>query len=213
MDHFGNHMNEYIQWMSCREYVVVIDLQHLFCVQYVSLDSLRSGKVQYYNKHIMDYNQAHNYNPALTISNKVQNYTEEFVDSVMNELTHKIAKEEDLDSYWLRGCFYMNKQEYTKAIEDFNKVLQQNPNHLLALFNRANTQMLINDYIESIEDNTPRKLGEGVDEYRKIDFSSVLEGYEQCLKLDPNFLFACYNMANVFINPSLEESFSQRHLA
>ena len=98
----------------------------------------------------------------------------------------------------MRGCFYMNKQEYTKAIEDFNKVLQQNPNHLLALFNRANTQMLINDYIESIEDNTPRKLGEGVDEYRKIDFSSVLEGYEQCLKLDPNFLFACYNMANVF---------------
>lgn len=49
---------------------VIIELQDVFYVQYLSLDSLRSGKVQYYNRHIMDYNQAHNYNPAITLCNK-----------------------------------------------------------------------------------------------------------------------------------------------
>ena len=46
---------------------VIIELQDVFYVQYLELDSLRSGKVQYYNRHIMDYNQSfYNYNPAIT---------------------------------------------------------------------------------------------------------------------------------------------------
>ena len=77
---------------------VIIELQNLFYVQYVSLDSLRSGKVQYYNKHIMDYNQAHNYNPALTISNQEQNYSEEFV-QLMCELDDLCEEFRYLGSY------------------------------------------------------------------------------------------------------------------
>lgn len=178
---------------------VIVELQQIFYVQYMSLDSLRNGNVQYYNKHIMDYNQAYNYNPALTICNQKQNYPEKFVQSFMNELSEKITKEKDLNSYWLRGCFYMRQQDYPRAIEDFTAVLQQDPNHLLALFNRSNAQMLMYDYIESVEDNTQQQLGDRVEELRKIDFSMVWEGYKRCLELDSDFVFAWYNMANAYV--------------
>lgn len=177
---------------------VIIELQEVFYVQYMSLDSLRSGKVQYYNKHIMAYNQAHNYNPAITLCNKAQHYPEEFVESSIERLSGNIAEQEDPDSYLLRGSFYLSLQEYPKAIDDFTALLEKDPRNLLALFNRANARMLMFDYIESIEDKAPRIVGEKEDDHRKVDYSSVLEGYYKCLEIDPDFVYALFNIANVY---------------
>ncbi len=177
---------------------VMVELQEVFYVQYMSLDSLRSGKVQYYNKHIMSYNQAHNYNPAITLCNKFQFYPEDFLASSVKKLSEQIVKDGDLNSYLLRGSFYINRQEYPKAIDDFIAILDKEPQNLLALFNLANARMLMYDYIESVEDKTPRIVGEKTEENRKTDYSLVLEGYNKCLEIDPDFVFAIYNMANVY---------------
>jgi len=77
---------------------VIIELQDVFYVQYLSLDSLRSGKVQYYNRHIMDYNQAHNYNPAITLCNKDLVYPADFAESYVEELTGRIMQTGD--AHW-----------------------------------------------------------------------------------------------------------------
>lgn len=177
---------------------VIIELQEVFYVQYMSLDSLRSGKVQYYNKHIMDYNQSHNYNPAITICNKEQVYLEDFVKPYVEQLSAEIAANGDIDRYMLRGCFYMNQREYPRAIEDFTAVMAKDPQNLLALFNCANARMLMYDYIESIEDKTPKVVGEENNENRKVDYSLVLEGYRKCLEIDPDFVFALFNTGNVY---------------
>ncbi|MEG2339860.1 MAG: tetratricopeptide repeat protein [Odoribacter sp.] len=177
---------------------VIIELQDVFYVQYLSLDSLRNGKVQYYNKHIMDYNQAHNYNPAITICNKDLKYPDHFSKEYMEKLSKQITEKGDVDSYLLRGSFYINQREYPKAIEDFTTILHKDPHNLLALFNRANARMLMYDYIESVEDKTDRVIGEKENKNRKIDYSLVLEGYNKCLEIDPNFTFALFNTANVY---------------
>ena len=177
---------------------VIVELQDVFWVQYLSLDSLRSGKVQYYNKHIMSYNQAHNYDPAITLANKEVLYPEDFVAPYMEKLSQKIAENGDLDSYLLRGSFYLQQGEYPKAIADFSAILEKDPQNLLALFNRAAAQMHMYDYIESIDNKTTRVVGEIKQESRKIDYSQVLKDYQQCLAIDPDFVFARYNMANVF---------------
>lgn len=177
---------------------VIIELQEVFYVQYMSLDSLRSGKVQYYNKHVMAYNQAHNYSPAITLCNKPQNYPAELVQSSVEHLSAEIAEKGDLNSYLLRGSFYLNQQEYTKAISDFSAIIAKDPRNLLALFNLANARMLMFDYIESVEDKTPRIVGEKEDANRKIDYSTVLDGYNKCLGIDPDFVFALFNIANVY---------------
>lgn len=177
---------------------VIVELQDVFWVQYLSLDSLRSGKVQYYNKHIMSYNQAHNYDPAITLANKEVLYPEDFVAPYMEKLSQKIAENGDLDSYLLRGSFYLQEGEYPKAIADFSAILEKDPQNLLALFNRAAAQMHMYDYIESIDNKTTRVVGEIKQESRKIDYSQVLKDYQQCLAIDPDFVFARYNMANVY---------------
>lgn len=177
---------------------VIVELQDVFWVQYLSLDSLRSGKVQYYNKHVMSYNQAHNYDPAITLANKEVLYPEDFVAPYMEKLSQKIAENGDIDSYLLRGSFYLQQGEYPKAIADFSAILEKDPQNLLALFNRAAAQMHMYDYIESIDNKTTRVVGEIKQESRKIDYSQVLKDYQQCLTIDPDFVFARYNMANVY---------------
>lgn len=177
---------------------VIIELQNVFYVQYLSLDSLRTGKVQYYNKHVMNYNQAHNYNPAVTICNKTLNYPPELLESNMSALSEKIKQNGDMDAYFLRGSFYIHEQEYPKAVEDFDVVVEKDPRNLLALFNRANARVLMYDYIESIEDKTPRIIGEKEKTDRKVDYSLVLQDYNKCLEIDPEFVFARFNIANVY---------------
>ena len=69
---------------------VIIELQDMFIVQYLSLDTLGKGKVQYFDKRIMKFNQEHNYNPALTVSNKKFNYPREFEDNYIEKLCLRI---------------------------------------------------------------------------------------------------------------------------
>ena len=57
--------------------------------------------------------------------------------------------------------------------------------------------MLMYDYIESIDDKTPRVIG-AREESRQVDYSLVLEGYRKCLEIDPDFIFALFNIANVY---------------
>lgn len=177
---------------------VIIEMQDVFCVQYMSLDSLRSGKVQYYNKHIMKYNQEHNYNPAITIANKPQTYPDDFVEPYIKTLTERIAGNGDIDSYLLRGALYMNRKEFSKAIEDFSAIVEKDPRNLLALFNLANARMQMYDYIESVEDKTSQIVGDEKKEHRKVDYSLALAGYNKCLEIDPSFVFALFNIANVY---------------
>ena len=69
------------------------------------------------------------------------------------------------------------------------------------------------DYIESVDDKIPRIVGEQQQMQRKIDYSQVIEGYNECLRIDPDFVFALFNMANVYAkNGEIEkaiETFNQ----
>ena len=177
---------------------VMIELQDVFYVQYMSLDSLRTGKVQYYNKQIMGYNQAHNYEPALTLCNKDQVYGIEMLNSYIEKLSANISQNADLNSYLLRGGFYMNQAEYPKAIDDFTMIINKENHNLLALFNRANARVMMYDYIESIEDKTAKVIGDIEDKNGKVDYSLVLADYNKCLEIDPEFVFALFNIANVY---------------
>lgn len=178
---------------------VIIELQDMFIVQYLALDTLRKGKVQYFDKRIMKFNQDHNYNPALTVSNKRFNYPREFEDNYIEMLSTDIRKDRsNTDALLLRGALYLNRGDYTKAIEDFKAVLERDPKHLFALMNLASARSRMYDYIESIEEKTSRVVGEEEKIKRTVDYSLVLEGNNKCLEIDPDFVFAMFNIANVY---------------
>lgn len=175
----------------------IIELQDVFYVQYLSLDSLRSGKVQYYDKHVMDYNQKHNYRPSITVSNHRPNYPEGFADKNIRQLTERLVVGDTLDIRLLRGSFYLTENAFPEAIDDFAAIVAKEPDNLLAVFNLANARVMMYDYIESVDDMTSRVVGERTEETRKVDYSLAVEGYNKCLQLDPGFVFAWFNIGNV----------------
>jgi tetratricopeptide (TPR) repeat protein len=177
----------------------IIELQDEFVVQYLDIDTLRKGRVQYFNKHLMAYNQEHNYQPAVTISNKRPLLPDEFLDTRIALLSARLREnKEDADALLLRGGFYLHRGEYTRAIDDFKAIADRQPDHLLARFNLANARVQMYDYIESIEARAPRvRFGEQQQQQRAVDYSLVIDDYERCLALDPAFVFATFNLANV----------------
>lgn len=96
-----------------------------------------------------------------------------------------------MDALLLRGSLYLNRGDYTKAIEDFRTVVERDPKHLFALMNLASARAKMYDYIESIEEKTSRVVGEEEKVKRTIDYSLVLEGNNKCLEIDLNLLLPC----------------------
>ena len=178
---------------------VIVELQDMFVVQYLPLDTLRKGKVQYFNRQIMVFNQRHNYQPALTVSNKHFDYPADFADAYIERLTENVTENRSaVDDFLLRGALYLNQGRFTEAIGDFKAILEREPRNLFALFNLAGARMRMYDYIESIEDDTAPVVGEEEKVKRTVDYSLVLEGYEKCLAIDSSFVFARFNIANVY---------------
>lgn len=177
---------------------VIVSLQDIFCIQSLSIDLVRSGKVQYYNRHVMDYNQEHNYNPSLSVTNRGGGFTEDFIRESIRKYSDEITQG-NAEAHLLRGIFYMNAREYPDAIADFDALITRNPDNMLAIFNRANARMLMYDYIESVDDNATRIVGVGEKVKRMVDYSEVLEDYRKCLEMDPHFVFALFNIGNVYV--------------
>ncbi|MDL2331361.1 tetratricopeptide repeat protein, partial [Odoribacter sp. OttesenSCG-928-A06] len=180
---------------------VIVSLQDIFYVQNLSIDSLRQGKVQYYNRHVMEYNQKHGYKQALSMTNKRNNAPVDLLRADVKRQTELIEKSGLSGHYFLRGILYMDLMEYTHAIDDFSRITEKTPSDLLALFNGANARMFMYDYIEAIDDKTSRYIGEQDENKRRrsVDYSKVLEGYYKCLEIDPSFVFALFNVANVYV--------------
>ena len=179
----------------------IIDLKNIFYVQYISLDSLRSAKAQYYSSYIMDYNQKHNYNPALIICREPQGYPESFVKQQMERLTQLIESKEgdNNNSYLLRAGYYMSENKFFEAIQDFDEIISVDENNLFAIFNRANVYVMMLDYIESISDESNKIWGDNnKKKFQQIDYSKAIVDYDRCLSLAPDFVYAIFNKANLF---------------
>ena len=178
---------------------VIVELQDVFVVQYLPLDTLRKGKVQYFNRLIMLFNQRHNYQPALTVSTKRFVYSEGFADAYIRQLTENVEENGSaMDDLLIRGTLYLNQGRFTEAISDFKAILEREPRNLFALFNLAGVRMRMYDYIESIEDDAAPVVGEEETTKRTVDYSLVLEGYEKCVELDSSFVYARFNIATVY---------------
>jgi tetratricopeptide (TPR) repeat protein len=177
---------------------VIIELQDVFVVQYLHIDTLRKGRVKYFNKHVMAYNQEHNYQPALTISNKRFYFPGEFIAEQLDRMSGQL-REGDADALLTRGGFYLSRGEYTRAIDDFKAIVERHPDHLFARFNLAGARMLMYDYIEAVERQSVRARLDQQEEKHTVDYSLILEDYERCLAIDPDFVFALFNMANVHV--------------
>ena len=114
-----------------------------------------------------------------------------------------------------RGMDFMLVQDYESALKDMNRVLEMNPDMLLARFARAviRTKQIEYDRLQdepmmmdrgseiqlAPRQELPGKIKMPEISTRSIDYDEILKEYETIIRLNPEFIYAWYNRAEIFI--------------
>lgn len=130
-------------------------------------------------------------------------------------------------SYFGRSMDFMLVQDFQSAIDDLNRVLLIRDDFVLGYFNRAairmkqietsiikgednsseeNNNMKLNliaslpskGSIDNIKKNNSVKENLNTINFKKLEFEMVLRDYDKVVQMDPNFIYAYFNRANVY---------------
>ncbi|MDD4159021.1 MAG: tetratricopeptide repeat protein, partial [Proteiniphilum sp.] len=113
-----------------------------------------------------------------------------------------------------RGMDFMLVQDYENALKDMNRVLTINPDMPLAHFVRAVIRTKQLEYDRLQDEPMMVDHGNGVElpgkgelpgkirlpeiSTKSIDYEEILKEYETIIRLNPDFIFAWYNRAEIF---------------
>jgi Tfp pilus assembly protein PilF len=112
--------------------------------------------------------------------------------------------------YYNRGNVFMNEKNYDRAIGDYSKAIELNPNYAEAYYNRGivymnekNYDRAIRDYSKAIELNpnyTEAYNNRGNIFKNNKNYDRALEDYNKAIELNPKLTEAYNNRGVVFIN-------------
>jgi tetratricopeptide (TPR) repeat protein len=112
--------------------------------------------------------------------------------------------------YYNRGIVFMNEKNYDRAIQDYSKAIELNPNYTEAYYNRGivftnenNYDRAIQDYSKAIELNpnyTEAYNNRGNIFKNNKNYDRALEDYNKAIELNPKLTEAYNNRGVVFIN-------------
>jgi tetratricopeptide (TPR) repeat protein len=111
-----------------------------------------------------------------------------------------------------RGNAYRNKEQYDRAIQDYNQAIKLNPkdsfpfnNRGNAYFNKGEYDRAIQDYTQAIKLNPTFAMaynGRGAAYAGKGQYDSAIQSYDQAIKLKPDFELAVKNRDQAVANKS-----------
>jgi len=124
-------------------------------------------------------------------------------ESSIKKYSISLELHEHADAYNNRGLDYANLGKYDKAIEDFNKAIELNPDLAVAYYNRGNTyaelgeyDRAIKDYDKAIElnkDYTVAYNNRGFAYVGLGKYNRAIEDFNKAIKLNPDDAKAYYN--------------------
>ncbi|HCC53086.1 MAG TPA: hypothetical protein DEQ30_14445 [Porphyromonadaceae bacterium] len=197
-----------------------IDLQPQFILTYYEKINQIKESV-YYNKTIENFNERNVLGWKLIITNQEASLNEFQIEAhftSINEYSAKIEKNENnADYYFGRGLDFMLVQDFTEAINNFDKAIETDPSYTLAYFSRAVVRYKQMEYEQSnstqdelaeamsIQFNTRNTAGYisqttptgNVSENRSYTYEMILRDYNSVIQKDPSFTFAYFNRANL----------------
>jgi tetratricopeptide (TPR) repeat protein len=189
---------------------VKIVMQPDFLISVFNKDSVDYNRLQYYNMEIEALNNKNNNDPFLIISNKPYAYhtihKEAFKNLVENWNSELSTNKKNSTAYLNRGIIYEQSENFNEAIKDFTKAIESDDRNILAYFCRAYSRGKMVDVIRSQGSlPEPEILNMSVNkttienktaEVKILDYEEIIKDYESILYMNPNFIFAWFNMAN-----------------
>jgi tetratricopeptide (TPR) repeat protein len=110
---------------------------------------------------------------------------------------------EDAEAYLKRGNAFYNRQQYVKAILDYNKAIEVNPDYTdaynnrgIALNNLQRYEEAIKDYNKAIEldpNDVDKYFNRGNTYIKQKRYEEAIKDYNKAIELDPNDADIYYN--------------------
>ncbi|MDR1222335.1 MAG: tetratricopeptide repeat protein [Tannerella sp.] len=198
-----------------------IDLQPRFVLTYYEkINQIRESV--YYNKTIENFNERNALGWKLIVTNQEASLNEFQIEAhftSINEYSAKIEKDEkNVDNYFGRGLDFMLVQDFTEAINNFDKAIEIDPSYILAYFCRAvvRYKQIIYEQSHSAQDELAEAMsiqfnpsniaghisrtapGGNESDNRSYTYDMILRDYNTVIQKDPSFTFAYFNRADLF---------------
>jgi tetratricopeptide (TPR) repeat protein len=189
---------------------IQVELQPVFMVAAYDKNSVNYDRLQYYNADIEALNIANNYNPMLTITNKVLADDQLMFQNFILYFNEKIKISGNGLNYLNRGIFNCLTDNYNLALSDLNKAVELNPASAVAYLSRANCRLKMTEKIESLsplQGNVP-VAGKPAANTRSqgsktvlgtSDYDLILADYNQSVKIQSDFFFGYFNRAFIYL--------------
>lgn len=205
---------------------VRVDLEPMFVLTYYEkIDQVKN--LVYYDKMIEAYNARMVLDRKLRITNEEAALTEDQIAvhfASIDNFSAKIARNpNDVDAYFGRALDFTLVQDFSEALKDYTKVIEQDPDFAMAYFNRAVVRYKQLDYnlsqAASSQDDfstmsmnlnmgksstTPRTPSTNdpssislKDNKRAYEHEMITRDYDMVIKLNPGFVYAYFNRGNL----------------
>jgi tetratricopeptide (TPR) repeat protein len=106
------------------------------------------------------------------------------------------------EDWYAKGLVDTKLQNYNSAINAFSKAIDLKINSAFAYLGRANAQLKMLDFINSIDeginltvDGKTKQINQKSE--KTYDYTNVLSDYEQAIEINPDLAIAYYNRANL----------------
>jgi tetratricopeptide (TPR) repeat protein len=206
---------------------VKVDLEPQFVLTYyAAADAFADRQVFRTDGMVAEYNRRQVLPLQLQIVNHEAALTDDQADYHFRSIDHFSLLLDrnpmDVDACFGRGLDFMVLQDLQEAVEDYSRAIQLDPDFAAAYFNRAVVRwklMELSDYREEnvemnrLSYNLETTAGRNAlyarppaqanaqpllnDTKRGFEFSQIVRDYETVIRLNPDFVYAWFNRANI----------------
>ncbi|MFC2118793.1 tetratricopeptide repeat protein [Bacteroidota bacterium] len=183
---------------------VNIELEPVFKFLIFPDDSLAIKNNKYYVRELENLNLKARVKLKLFFSNESSILNNEILEEKVDVLNNSELSDSAQDAYYFyKSIVNCAARNYNSAIEEANKSLSYAPN-VSYYFNRANIRLEMIEFIASTENNNnfvninkSFNYDKSIKENESYNYDQVILDYQKCIEIDPDFVFAYFNLANV----------------
>jgi tetratricopeptide (TPR) repeat protein len=212
LDDFGTDQPEQLTPHSLRGKIqnrnIMVDLLPPYGISFFPGDTL-VHRVRYFERDVEELSDQFLFGRSVEITNVTKEPDREMSAAIfetISKLDQKIdtaSSDTDRIPFLMeRGLLYMDVLNLNNAIDNFNRIINIDPDHYIARFARAFTRykmvQTVNEMsTKEIQDEDPMAVSEAGDELSQqtiLDYNMIIDDLEKVVEIEPEFEFAWFNL-------------------